>query len=97
MAKVNGMESYKGTGNIVANQYDIRTNDGRYFQSYDTIVAKIDNKGQVYINKEYYNHGGWISNTTCNYLRQFLGTSDTKKEIEAHIKSGRYKLANLDK
>lgn len=45
MVKVNGMESYKGTGNIVANQYDIRTNDGRYFQSYDTIVAKIDNKG----------------------------------------------------
>lgn len=94
MVKVYNLESYKGTGKEVANQFEIYTDDGRYFQSYSTMVAKIDNSGQVFINRRYYD-SGWISRTTCNYLRQFLNVSDSKKEIEKKITNGIYQLVDL--
>ena len=55
------------SGREVANQFVISTDKGTFFQSYRTIVAKVDKKGQVWVSS------AWnYSNTTTKYLYQFL-------------------------
>ncbi len=73
------------SGKVAANQYEIYTSDGRFFQSYSTVCAKIDQSGQVYIRS-----GQPQSVTTARYLYQFLG--DDKKVFDEKIKNGEYKV-----
>ena len=55
------------TDNAVANQFVIETKKGSFFQSYSSLVAKVDNKGVVTLSQ------WWdYSNTTRKYLYQFL-------------------------
>lgn len=55
------------TDNAVANQFVIETKKGSFFQSYRSLVAKVDNKGVVTLSQ------WWdYSNTTMKYLYQFL-------------------------
>lgn len=87
-------------GNKVSNQFVIEDNHGnKYFQSYDSIIAKINNfnpydstveKKKVELDKTYWNY----SVTTGKYRNIFLG--ETKKETERKIKSGEYILTNLN-
>ena len=78
-------------GNKVSNQFKI-TDVGkniRYFQSYSTIIAKIY-KGQVTLDRDSWDY----STTTGKYRNIFLG--EKKAETEKKIKSGEYKLADLN-
>lgn len=86
---VSNMESSRG--NDVPNQFEIRTNEGTYFQSYRSIIAFRSNSD----GKTYLDEGTWdYSVTTGKYRNQFLG--ENKKETEAKIKSGQYVLTNLN-
>ena len=77
-------------GNKVANQFILYDDKGNsFFQSYKTIIAKINRKGETTLNL-CWSH----SKTTSKYRNQFLGES--KKETELKIKSGEYKLVNLN-
>ena len=67
-------------GNKVPNQIVIRNESLRIFQSYESIIVKIEG-GQVYLDERYWNY----SKTTSKYRNQFLG--DSTKEIETKIKS----------
>lgn len=78
------------TGRAVANQFIINSPTGDYFQSYQTIIVKIDCRGQVYLDKRYWDY----STITGKYRNQFLG--ETKRETEQKIKSGEYVLTNLN-
>ena len=89
--KVRQMKSSK-TFNPVANQFIIDTPKGRYFQSYNSIIAFIPNnrnhKTQL---DEYF----WeYSRTTSKYRNEFLGenTQETRKKI----KDKTYKLVDLN-
>lgn len=86
--KVYNMESYQG--NKVPNQFKIYTDKGRYFQSYQSVITFINNKGQVYLDKQDWDY----SATTGKYRNMFLGEGieETRKKIE----SGEYKLTNLN-
>ena len=86
--KVYNMES--PNGNKVANQFEIDTQEGRYFQSYRSIIAFKDNKGQVFLDDYYWDY----SRTTGKYRNIFLGEGivETRKKI----KSGEYKLKELN-
>lgn len=75
-------------GNKVPNQIVIRNESLRIFQSYDSIIVKIE-EGKVYLDERYWNY----SKTTSKYRNQFLG--DSTKEIESKIKSGEYILTDL--
>lgn len=78
-------------GVSVKNQFDIRDDFGnRYFQSYETIIVKIDKEGQVWLDE----HDWDCSTTTGKYRNLFLG--EDKKETEKKIKSGEYKLTDLN-
>jgi len=74
------------------NQFVLTLPDGsRAFQSYNTIIAVISPSGAVTLNKKW-DH----SNTTGKYRNLFLGDSG-KKETAKKIRSGEYKLADLNK
>ena len=87
--KVKNMTSNR-SGRPVANQFIIYTSEGRYFQSYDSVIAFKDNEGNVTLDDYTWDY----SRTTGKYRNEFLGEyiADTRDKI----KSGKYKLANLN-
>lgn len=100
--KIENMKSGR-TGSPVANQF-VTTEKGdgwngnfikrETFQSYDSVIAiKTTWSDRVDVELD---ESAWdYSVTTGKYRNAFLG--ETKKETEAKIKSGEYKLTNLNK
>lgn len=88
--KVTNMTSSRG--NIIANQFEIRTDEGIYFQSYDSIIAfrPFAPISKIQLDQKYWNY----STTTGKYRNIFLG--EDKKTTEKKIKSGEYVLTNLN-
>ena len=102
--KVRNMTSAKG--NKVMNQFIIedcvfkgRLNGhlspvGTMFQSYDSNIAfrflSVNGNRYIVLDKTYWDY----SVTTGKYRNMFLG--ETKKETEKKIKSGEYKLVDLN-
>lgn len=91
------------SGNKVANQFIIsglpagtfnyygeRLRSGEAFQSYQTVIAFRDHQGTVYLDKDAWDY----SVTTGKYRNLFLG--ENKAETMKKIKTGEYKLANLN-
>ena len=63
------IENFTGTnGKAIANQYIILADDKTIFQSYETLMALIDEQGQVFVNTDKDNY----TSTTAKYLKQFL-------------------------
>ena len=86
--KVQNMTSTNG--NKVANQFIIYGNNSDvYFQSYKSIIVKM-NDDEVQLDKKYWNY----SNTTGKYRNIFL--NETIKDTRKKIKSGEYKLVDLN-
>lgn len=86
---VRNMTSSKG--NLVPNQFVIRTRNARIFQSYSSTIAKILNSGKVFLDVDYWDY----SRTTGKYRNQFLNENmaDTRKKIN----NGEYILKDLNK
>lgn len=81
------------SGKHVANQFMISTDKYNIFKSYETIIAKQNrNTNKITLDKNSWDY----SATTLKYLKVFLGTSKSKKELEEDIKKGIYKLSNLN-
>ena len=78
-------------GNKVANQFEIYTSKGRYFQSYNSIIAFIDNNGKTFLDEYYWDY----SATTGKYRNMFLGNWGID-EAREKIKLGEYELKNLN-
>lgn len=80
------------SGREVANQFIIIDDEGNtFFQSYDSIIVKLDRKNnKIYLDEYYWDY----SKTTGKYRNQFLG--EIKKETEEKIKNGKYILTNLN-
>lgn len=97
--KVENMTSAKG--NDVPNQFIITDTpvningeillDCDVFQSYNTVIAVKDLTGRVFLDADKWDY----SVTTGKYRNQFL--NETIAETRALIKSGEYKLVNLNK
>ena len=91
MLKVKVSNMTSNNGNDIPNQFIIKTNEGEYFQSYQTVIAFKDYKN----NKLYLDTNYDYSRTTSKYRNMFL--NDTTKNIERKIKEGIYILTNLNK
>ena len=72
------------------NQFIIDTPDGKYFQSYESIIAFIDNNGQVFLDQNRWDY----STTTGKYRNIFLG--ENKKLTEKRIDANIYSLVDLN-
>lgn len=77
-------------GNIIPNQFEIFTNEGKFFQSYSSVIAAKLHDGRILLDKSKWDY----SVTTSKYRNLFLGMN--KKEIESLIESGEIKLVNLN-
>ena len=88
MVKVRNMKS--SNGNSVANQFEIKTDDATYLQSYNSIIAKRMDSGVIYLDEYYWDY----SVTTGRYRNMFL--FENKKQTQAKIDSGEYILTNLN-
>ena len=86
--KVSNMIS--NSGNKIANQFEILTDTARFFQSYNSIIAKVDYDNNITLDSYYWNY----SKTTSKYRNMFLNmsTDDIKKDI----KLGKIRLDNLN-
>ena len=78
-------------GNKVPNQFIIDNGNKTLFQSYKTIVAVKEN-GKVTLDSNALEY----SNTTLKYLKQFLNTSDSKKQLQAKIENDFYQIEDLN-
>ena len=77
-------------GNKVPNQFIIWTEEEQFFQSYQTIIGKRDNEGNVFLDQNRWNY----SVTTSKYRNQWLGMNT--KEVKKAIDDGTIKLINLN-
>jgi len=86
--KVRNLEGRSGP---VANQFEIRTDEGVYFQSYRTVIAFVpyDSNAKTQLDQDNWDY----SRTTSKYRNQFLGES--KAETERKIADGTYELVDL--
>lgn len=90
--KVENMISDKG--NYLPNQFKIYKDDSIYFQSYQTIIAKV-NKRTMYNDEIILDYDALnYSRTTSKHLYRFLGMN--RKEIQKRIKGGWIKYKNLN-
>ena len=86
--KVLNMISSKG--NKIPNQFVIVTPEGDYFQSYNSVIAFINNEGRVFLDKNKWDY----STTTGKYRNIFLG--ENKKLTEKRINNNNYVLIDLN-
>ena len=75
--------------NPAPNQFFVVTKDGKYFQSYNTVIAFIPLSGPVKLDPKWK-----CSRTTSKYRIQFLG-EDTK-ETQKKVDSGEYIVESLN-
>jgi len=86
--KVKNMQS--PNGNTIANQFVIYANNGKYFQSYNSVIAFINNNNNIVLDEHYWDY----SKTTSKYRNIFLG--ETTEQTKYQIEIGNYKLKNLN-
>lgn len=87
--KVTNLTSSRG--NTIANQFRIENDKEVFFQSYDSIIIKIDKTtNKTYLDTKYWDY----SQTTGKYRNIFLG--EDKKTTEKKIKEGIYTLTDLN-
>lgn len=82
------------SGRPVINQQVIETDNGdKYFKSYQTIIAKKDAHGEVFLDRKQYSKR--YSRTTLRYLVVFLAVRNNKNTIIQHVENWDYTLADL--
>lgn len=89
--KISVSNMVSSRGNDVPNQFEIHTDAGDYFQSYTTMIAFVDNEGNVSLSEKWS-----YSQTTLKYLKQFLNTNETKKQIQKRIDDGQYNIVEFN-
>ena len=77
------------SGNKVANQFIIETDNKIFFQSYNSMIAEVCN-GKIYLDPVYYKY----SKTTSKYLNRFLNMNS--KEVQSGLQSGLITFKNLN-
>jgi len=75
----------------IPNQFIIEHGHFIYFQSYDSVIARVNRKtDKTVLDRRYWDY----SNVTGKYRNQFLGENIT--ETRAKIAAGVYKLVDLN-
>ena len=75
--KVSMQNMISNRGNAIANQFEIYVDGAKYFQSYNTIIAKIEKGHKITLDTNALDY----SRTTSKYLYLFLDMN--RKEILA--------------
>jgi hypothetical protein len=76
--------------NLGRNHVEIQTDQGRYLQSYSSIVVFQNNWGDIFLDKKTWCY----SRTTVTFRNKFLGM--TSKEVNQKVEMGIFKLIDLN-
>ena len=88
--KVENMTSHNG--NKVANQFIVYLPENvSFFQSYDTVIA-LNKNGKIVLDSKALDY----SATTTKYLKRFLNTTESKKQLQDKIKNGFYQVEDFN-
>lgn len=88
--KVSNMASSNGVK--VANQFIVTLPENvTVFQSYNVVIAQNRN-GKIVLDSKALDY----SATTTKYLKLFLGTTESKKQLQDKIKNGFYQIEDLN-
>ena len=83
-------------GKQVPNQFEVTTERGKWYRSYESNIVLVDNDGQVWLDKQYWDY----SPTTSKYRNMFLGNVDGRyvdtKICKQLIRERVYKLTDLN-
>ncbi len=90
MQNIKVLNMISNNGNRIPNQFVISTPEGSYFQSYNSVIAFINNEGRVFLDKNKWDY----STTTGKYRNIFLG--ENKKLTEKRINNNNYILIDLN-
>ena len=90
MQNIKVLNMISNNGNRIPNQFVISTPEGSYFQSYNSVIAFINNEGRVFLDKNKWDY----SSTTGKYRNIFLG--ENKKLTEKRINNNNYVLIDLN-
>ena len=90
MQNIKVLNMISNNGNRIPNQFVISTPEGSYFQSYNSVIAFINNEGRVFLDKNKWDY----STTTGKYRNIFLG--ENKKLTEKRINNNNYVLIDLN-
>lgn len=74
----------------VSNQFCIITDDGSYFQSYDSVIVFSPDIGRVQLDRFFWDY----SKTTAKYRNLFL--KETSRVTAEKVRNGTYELADLN-
>ncbi len=83
------VQQFIGDNGSVKNQFEIQTDKGMIFQSYNSVIA-AKMYGYILLDKDKWDY----SVTTGKYRNIFLG--EKKADTEKKIKSGEYILTDLN-
>ena len=86
--KVRNMRN--NNNNLVPNQFIISTDEGVYFQSYNSTIVFVDEESKVFLDQNDWDY----SRTTGKYRNIFLG--ENMSETRKKIKTGEYELVDLN-
>ena len=86
--KVRNMRN--NNNNLVPNQFIISTDEGVYFQSYNSTIVFVDEESKVFLDENDWDY----SRTTGKYRNIFLG--ENMSETRKKIKTGDYELIDLN-
>ena len=90
MQNIKVLNMISNNGNRIPNQFVISTPEGSYFQSYNSVIAFINNEGRVFLDRNKWDY----STTTGKYRNIFLG--ENKKLTEKRINNNNYVLIDLN-
>ena len=90
MQNIKVLNMISNNGNRIPNQFIIITPEGKYFQSYNSIIAFKDNEGKIILDRNKWDY----STTTGKYRNIFL--NENKRLTEKKITYRVYELANLN-
>ena len=79
-------------GNKIPNQFVVKLPENvTIFQSYKIVIAQNRN-GKIVLDSKALEY----SATTTKYLKQFLGTNESKKQLQDKIENGFYQVEDLN-
>lgn len=96
MIKVRNMTSER-SGREVANHFHIREGNNVYFQSYDSVIVKIDRtNNEIIFDEDTWNYSTTTGKYRNQFMREELGMYTNVAECRKAIDEGKIILADLN-
>ena len=92
--KVNNMQSRNG--NLVPNQFVIYQGQNVFFQSYKSVIAKLDKNNKLTLDVNKWDYSITTLKYLYSFIEEFKGFRPNKKSLNQLIEEKQIKLTDLN-